>query len=320
MKEPTYRQTLIHAWEVVWHNKALWILGLFSVLLGQLGFGDIFGQIWSMSDISIAEEGVVILPAINLEWPGDIWSVLGGVWLIGICLSLLILLVFLAVTSQGALISYAADLFKTKKHQKLVKSWNSGLKHFWSIFFVNILRKILLFLLLVVFGLILNYFISFQTMPQGFIFAAGLVLVLLASLFFSIISIYTLCALVIEGKGFVSAIKKSWVIFSRHVLVSLEVGILLMLLNFLLIAIIAAAAFFAFLPAILIWLAAGITNTVILAAVGLVLGIFLLLALIVLIAGFFNAYTTSAWVFLFMKMHKEGIPSRLVHLFKHLFK
>lgn len=320
MKEPTYRQTFFHAWDVVWHNKALWILGLFAVLLGQFGFSDIFGQIWSVSDVGAIGRITVFLPAIKLNLSGDIWNTLGLVWLAGIFLSLLVLLIFLAVTSQGALISYAAAWFKTKKHQELSKPWSHSLKHFWSILFVNILRKVLLVLLLAVFGLALNHFFSSRTLPHNFLFAISLVLVLFVSLFISIISIYTLCALVVDGKGLGAAISKAWAIFSRHMLVSLEVGILLMLFNFLLVIAIVAGAFFAFLPAVLIWLAAGITNLIVLAAVGLALGVFLLLVFMVLIAGFFNAFTTSAWVFLFMKMHKEGIPSRLIHFFKHMLK
>jgi hypothetical protein len=320
MKEPAYRQTLIHAWDVVWHNKTLWILGLFSVLLGQFGFSDVFGQIWSMSDISLTGAEIILFPAIKLNLAGGIFGTFGVIWLAVICLSLVAFLVFLAVTSQGALISYAAQWFKTKKHQKLSKPWNQSLKHFWSILLVNVLRKILLFASLAGFVRVLSYFIHSQDLSHGLFSAFSLVLVLFLSLFFSIISIYTLCALVVDGKGFGAAIKKAWAIFSQHATVSFEVGILLMLLNFLLALVIAVGAFFAFLPAVLIWLAAGITNMVILAAVGLALGIFLLLVFIVLIAGFFNAYTTSAWVFLFMKMHKEGIHSRTIHFFKHLFK
>ncbi len=317
MKEPTYRQTLTHAWDVVWHNKALWILGLFSALLGQFGFSDVFGKIWSMADIGMMGEGNFLLPAVKLNWSGDVWSVLGVVWLAGIGLALVVCLVFLAVTSQGAIISYAAQWFKTKKHQKLSKPWTQGLKNFWSIFLINILRKVLLVLSLVVFGFVLRYFLYSQTLPQGYLLAFSLVGVLFISLFISIISIYALCALVIDGKGMRAAIAKAWEIFSQHTLVSLEVGIVLMLLNCLLVVAIAVGAFLAFLPALLIWLAAGITNTIVLAAIGFYLGIFLWLALIILIAGFFNAFTTSAWVFLFMKMHKEGINSRIVHFFKH---
>ncbi len=319
MKEPTYRQTLIHAWDVVWHNKALWILGLFSVLLGQLGFSDIFGQLWSVSDI-ITGGGAILLPGINLNLSASIENVLKIVWLAGIFLSVFIFLVFLAVTSQGAIISYAAQWFKTKKHQKLSKPWNHSLKHFWGIILINILRKAVLVVLLAAFGFALRYFVYSQTLPQGFLFAFSLVLVLFASLFISIISIYALCALVLEGKGIMSAAAKAWNIFSRHILVSLEVGIMLMLLNFLLVIVVVMGSFFAFLPAMLFWVAAGITNTVVLAAIGFSLGVFLLLVFIILVAGFFNAFTTSALVFLFMKMHKDGINSRIVHLFKHLFK
>jgi hypothetical protein len=319
MKEPTYRQTLIHAWDVVWHNKSLWILGLFAVLLGQFGFSDVFGKMWSLADVGARGEWNFLLPTIKLNFSGDVWSALGILWLSIICMSIVAFLVFLAVTSQGALISYAADWFKSKKHQSLSKPWNRSLKHFWSILVVNILRSVCIGLSLAVFGVVLVRFFSSQVLPQGYLLALSLVLVLFVSLFISIISIYTLCALVIDGKGLRAAIAKAWDIFSHHTLVSLEVGVLLMLFNLLLVAAIVIAAFFAFVPAILIWFAAGITNTVILAAVGFFLGISLWLVLIVLIAGFFNAYTTSAWVFLFMKMHKEGISSRVIHFFKHMF-
>ncbi|TSC83923.1 MAG: Uncharacterized protein G01um101413_726 [Parcubacteria group bacterium Gr01-1014_13] len=319
MKEPTYRQTLSHAWDVVWHNKSLWVLGLFSVLLGQFGFSDIFGKIWSMTDVSASGQWNFLWPTFKLNWSGDIWSTLGVVWLVGIFLSLVIFFIFLAVTSQGALISYAADWFKSKKHQKLSKPWGRSLKHFWSIFLINVIRKVLLVLSLAVFGVTLNYFIFSQNLPQGFVLALSLVVILFLSLFISIISIYTLCSLVIDGKGVRAATAKAWNIFSEHTLVSLEVGFLLMLLNCLLVIAIAVGAFFAFLPAILFWLAAGITNTLVLASLGFGLGVFLWLVFIVIIAGFFNAYTTSAWVFLFMKMHKEGIASRLIHFFKHMF-
>ena len=321
MKEPTYRQTLGHAWDVVWHNKTLWILGLFSALLGQFGFSNIFGKIWSMSDVvDMTGAGKFLLPVIKLNLSGDAWSVLGVVWLAGICLSIVIFLIFLAVTSQGAVISYAADWFKTKKHQKLSKPWNRSLKHFWHILVVNILRNAALALFLVLFGFALSYFFFSESLSQGYLFAVSLVAVLLITLFISIISIYTLCALVIDGKGLRAAIAKAWQIFHHHTLVSLEVGFLLMLVNFLLVAAIVLAGFVAFLPAILIWIAAGMTNTLVLASIGFSLGIFLWLVAIVLIAGFFNAYTTSAWVFLFMKMHKEGIPSRMIHFFKHILK
>ncbi|OGH92733.1 MAG: hypothetical protein A2534_00625 [Candidatus Magasanikbacteria bacterium RIFOXYD2_FULL_39_9] len=319
MKEPTYRQTLVHAWNVVWENKILWILGLLSVFLGQLGFSDVFGKIWSMFDNSLASGGFALVPLLKLNLTGGVWSALGLVWLSVICVAVVFLVIFLAAASQGSLIAYAADWFKNGKHQTLAKPWRKSIKHFWSILLVNVVRQVLLFLLLLGFVLIADYFFVSRTPLEGFVFAASAVLVLIASLVFSALCIYTLCYVVLDGKGVLESVKKAWALFSDHLLVSLEVGLLLMLMNFFLVLVIAVGSFFAFLPSVLIWVAAGFTNLVVLAAIGLILGIFLLLLFIALVAGFFNAFTISAWVFLFMRMHKEGLSSRAIHFFKHIF-
>lgn len=319
MREPTYRQTLEYAWALVWENKILWILGLLAIFLGQLGFSDVFGRIWSIFDASLMRQGVSLAPLLTIDLSGGIWNILGVIWLAVICLPIIVLLVFLATASQGSLIVYAAQWFKTGKHQTLAKPWKLSLKHFWSILIVNIARQVLLFLLLLAFTASVNYFIESQTPGQGFVFALLAVVVLFASLVISAVSIYTLCYIVLDGKGLAKSLAKAWALFSEHLLVSLEVGALLMLLTFLLIVAVVAGSFFAFLPAALIWVVGGITNLVVLAAVGLVLGIFFLLLFMALAAGFFNAFTISAWVFLFLKMHKEGVPSRTIHFFKYMF-
>jgi hypothetical protein len=74
MKEPTYRQTLAQAWNLVWHHKVLWILGLLSVFLGQLGFSDMFGRVWSFFDSSLSQEGFALLPIIKLNIYGGAWE------------------------------------------------------------------------------------------------------------------------------------------------------------------------------------------------------------------------------------------------------
>ncbi len=320
MKEPTYRQTLGHAWEAVWHNKILWVLGLLSLFLGQLGFSDILGKAWSVLDgSSLAGDNIGILSIFQVSIPLGVWNVLGVFWLAIICISIAVMVVFLAVTSQGALISYAADWFKTRKHKEIDKSWHNSVKHFWNILLINLVRQVLLLGLLVGFVFVAKYFFNSQSWVQGMLFALASVLVLFISLFLSVFSVYALCYVVLDGKGLLKSVKKAWVLLSNHFLVSLEVGVVLLLLNLLLVAVIIGGSFFAFLPAAFIWVAAGISNSVSLAVLGLIFGIFLVLLFIVLIAGLFNAFTTSAWVFLFIKMHKEGVSSRLINYFRHLF-
>ncbi len=173
--------------------------------------------------------------------------------------------------------------------------------------------------LLAGFMVVANDFFNSTSWSGSFLFAASAVAVLFASLFLSAFSVYALCYLVLDGKGLAKSLKKAWALFSEHFLVSLEVGLFLMLCNLVLVLAIVAGSFFAFLPAALIWIVAGVSNTVPLALLGLVTGIFLFLVVAAIMAGIFNAFTTSAWVFLFIKMHKEGVSSRLIHLAKYMF-
>ncbi len=146
MKDPTYRQTLGHAWEVVWHNKMLWILGLLSVFLGQIGFSNIFGKIWAMFDFGLPEDQEGFFHLLKVLVSGGTSSFVGTLWLVVICGLVATMVIFLATVSQGALISYVADWFKTRKHNKtLDKSWQNSLKHFWNIFWINMVRQLGLF-------------------------------------------------------------------------------------------------------------------------------------------------------------------------------
>ncbi|EKD43155.1 MAG: hypothetical protein ACD_72C00426G0001 [uncultured bacterium] len=103
-------------------------------------------------------------------------------------------------------------------------------------------------------------------------------------------------------------------------MVSLELGVVLMLLTVVLVGILIYGSFIAFIPALLLWLLAGLSGWKILVSFGLVVGIFCYTVFILLVAGLFNSFVTCAWMYLFMKMHHEGISSRVIHFLKKLFR
>lgn len=317
MQEPTYRQALAKSWKLVWHRKSLWVLGLLSVVLGQLGFSDIFGKAWSISkQANVAG----YLPWDSLKTAiisiGSSGKIVIGIALV--CVAVFIIVV--AAISQGALISYASAWYKDEKFSNFSKSWKIGVKHFWDVLWINLIRRLLLGGLLIIVAFVIKSFFVSETLFQNFANALVLIIVLFVSLVISTIAIYSLCYCVIDGKGVVSGIGKAWKLFSSHLLVSLEVGVILVLLNVVLAGAIMLGAYLAFLPSTLIWFAAGVTNIVVLAILGLMLGFLLWLIFMVIVAAFFNAFTTSAWVFLFSKMHHEGVASRLIHGLAHMFR
>ena len=101
--------------------------------------------------------------------------------------------------------------------------------------------------------------------------------------------------------------------FSQHFLVSFELSVVLLFCNIFLVLAVAGGSILVLIPSVFIWLVGGFTGYSFLLVIGLLLAVFLLLILIATLGGIFNAFTTSSWMYLFMKMHSKGVPSRLVH-------
>lgn len=323
MKEPTYQQALSAAWQVVWHHKALWILGLLAACLGQFGLGDFFGRLWFLYNHgTVAGFYSEYSTSYGLAWSGDVsWvNVVGLVWLVGLVLVILIAVIFLTVTAQGALIAYSTAWFKNKSYTSVAKAWDKSVKHFWSMLWIVFVYKFLFILLLASTVLLLKFSDKAGVAWVNFLLGITIGAILFFYLVFSIIYIYALGYVVVENNKAKAAAQKAWQLLSRHILVSLEVGVILMFLNLILFIAIVSSILLALLPAVVIWIAAGILKLTSLAAFGFFLAGSVWILLVVLMAAVFNAFNTSTWMYMFTKMHKQGVVSRVAHYFGRLFK
>lgn len=314
MHEPTYREAIKQAWRLTWNNKILWVFGLLSLFLGQLGLGDFAGH------LSAQMEGRSWFLGLSAFHIGDFKTALGVIWIAGILIGLGILLLIAAIISQGALLSAAGEGFKGKKLSSGAVLWGRGIKHFWPLLVINCSRRILLLALLFGAGMLWLPLLASFTTPRAILAAVVLGLEILLAVIISSVSIYALGYVEIDNAGIFKAIKKSWALFSRHLLVSLELSLFLLCFNILLIVAALALSTVLLLPALLIWLIVGFTGYGGLLGIGSMVNLVCLLIFLAFIGAIFNAFSTNAWVFLFMKMHKEGVGSRLFHYFGKLFK
>lgn len=316
MPGPTYRQALTRAWHLVWRNKILWIFGLFSAFLGQFGVSDFIGRVWMLTEKNLS----------SFYWLGTISGQttlaqkLGLIWAGGILVGLGLLLVVVAVLAQGSLILSAIDLFKGKPEPKLKKIWRQSNNFFWRLLALNIVRKIFLGFLAAMVAYIGVSLIYSQNLGGYY----GLLLIMFVGLFLAMIIsavlIYASCYTVADNQDFFTSLKKAWHLFCDHLLVSVEVSVILILASFLLLAVVLAGSTLVFLPSLIIWLLAGIFSLPVLAVIALLLGLFLLIAWVMVAGAVFNAFTICAWTYLFMKMRHEGVVSRTLHYLKKFFR
>ncbi len=319
-KEPTYKEAWHHAWRILLEHKVLWPLGLFATFLGQMGLVEILGKFFaalrqgnaheSWGNLpSIAASSFAFLTSIHLPFDQIIWSV----WLWVIIFGIAFVFLFVGVVSQGALVYVTGQKLKAKTRVNIARAWHVGVGHFWKIFSVHIVRKFVIIALTIA--------ISRATMAalehSSAISSLALVVILCISLvlgfIISCLSIYTVGYIVIEEYGFWDAIKAAWILFKEHILVSFEVGFVVLVANLALaiVACIGAAIFLS--PLLLSFLFYNmITNPYIWFAVG-ASGIFCCIVYLVALGSFFTVLTTSVWAYLFSRMHSHGIESRLVH-------
>lgn len=328
MREPTYRQAFSHGWEIARKHKLLWIFGFFATFLGQMGLLDFIVK----SFLAVGRQGLGYTEFLNFpavmstffESLGQLRFGLSGwawmVWLGAFFIGLKILLIFVSVVSQGALVAGVGQTLNILKRKDINtgKAWHEGVGHFWRIFCLNVIKRVAVMCMALVVG-----FSAFNmaATPSSLNKAVFIVLIILAALVGMILSfliVYAVAYVVLEQHRFGQSLKSAWQLFIKHALVSLEVGILLIGLN-------VAAGFVALIGGLLfmghmaiMWALTMVTGISLIWSTGFVIGVVALVLFVVLIGTLLTVFTTSVWTYLFAKMHKEGIGSRIVHLFSFL--
>ncbi len=321
MHEPTFRQALSHSWTLVKQKKSLWIFGLLSAVIGQWGLSDFLGAFYrTVKNGFYLYSGEPLSEYFSiLNWH-KISLILLSLWLIGIILLVIFSLVFVAVGARGAIISYAIHYYKTGKILPLHEAWHKGVKKFGQLLSVTLLGRFFQLLDLAIFSVLARMILTHDGLAWSFLLIISWALAITIALLFEASVIYASGYILLENKSVQKSLQKGWELLSDHLMVSLELGLVLVFLNILFLGVAIYGSFVAFVPSLIVWIIAGLTGLNALIVFGMYSGMILYTAIILVVAGIFNAFVTCAWVYLFMKMHHEGVASRAVIFLKNFFR
>jgi hypothetical protein len=325
-KKPTnvYRPILKKAWEVTRQNKFLWVFGLFAALAGNGGVYEILIKGFER----VVSRGEIFLGKTSWLWQWSIftWPRLENTyetsplfvsvfWLLfTIVLIILGVVIWLNITSRGALINCARKIV-AKRKTDIRDGFAAGNKYFWQVLGLNILAKALIFGLLVLITIPVMFFVAGGGNNFGlnlFLFILSFVLFTILAIFISFMTIYASCFVVIKGLPFVEAIRASWYLFIKNWLVSVEVALLLFLITLGVGAGLVLLSLFYLFPVALLLAAfaylelnIGFWAIIFLATLGWLGG--------VLWAGaMLSTFQFSTWTILFLELNKKKIWSKLL--------
>ncbi len=321
-----YRNILSRAWQITWRSKYLWFFGLFAALLGNGGELEVIFRGFS-GDMSqglfpalrrFAETGIFSKQAIAnigqlvLEDPISLFFVL-AVFLILVIL--ICFLIWLVIVSQAALVNNSANIIAGKNHD-FKQGIEAGMKKFWPVLGLNLLIKIIIYLVFVLLSLPVIFSIGQSSfIKANLLFVISFLIFIPVGIVLAFIIKYAIAYVVIKGSQFLEAIKLGCQLFVKNWLISLEMAFILFFINFLvgfclLLLFLVLAVPFLFLALIFAQSALYFNFWVI-----IVLALILYLSIIILVGAGLAAFQISSWTGLFIELVSRGGMSKIVRIF-----
>lgn len=321
----SYRSILKQAWNITWQYKYLCIFGLFATVAAASGSSEYQFIVTSLQsgvvEGSYYHLGVllVILKTIGLFLMGitkvfsyNIVIILNAITVLAIVTALISAFIWLAITSQAALVSSSKKIITAKKklgRLSLRALLTEGHQHFWRVLSLNVLAVLVISLLLSIMSVPLVIMAERGSEYLAIIYTIGFMVLVPMAVTCSFILKYAIAFQVLDNTGFYASLKKSWELFTKNWLVSLEMGLLLFIISFLSSFVLLLILFFFIYPYFVFALAYGITWLIIFLTT---------LALVITLAfgAFLTTFQISSWTGLFLELKRSRGESKIERIFK----
>ena len=317
-----YRHVLGDAWRFVTREPRFWVYGFFASFILTGGIYDVAARAWGAR---VAALVAARLPA-DFVFPNlrDIAAAastslperlpLALLVALLIALVLVVLVSWLGVVSQGALLSAAAA--PGRRSGNLKAAFHAGLHTFWPLLAVDVLSRILLMLIV---GLISWPAISVASGggsgAVAFYLVAFLVGVPLA-LATLILAFFVMAHVVARDRNLVSALRNAWLTLTRHWLISLEAAALLLAVDAITAIVLAVIILTVSIVFTILLQAAALYGTGAAAVFVTALSGALLLAIIIVLGSALTAFRYALWVRLYARLGERGPVAKIIRLLR----
>jgi hypothetical protein len=235
--ESLYRSILKQAWKITKKHKFLWFFGIFALWLGNGGEMQVFFRTLHFVEDSTAgnvasaiTSKLLFLSFFNGASFPDI--LIGIIFTLIFCIFLL-LGVWLVIVSQAAIIT-STNAISNKKEVSFSSIWKLATPHFLPVLGLNIISKVLIAFL--VFVLLLPVLLIVISTGSKFALLLSILIWVIFLPFAAIISFiikYAINFFIIKKETFLNSISKAWILFKANWLVSIEMALALLIINFL---------------------------------------------------------------------------------------
>jgi len=322
---PIYREVIPHALTFAWKHPLFWFLGLFAAVFNTSGALDVFWKFWN----AVQSQGTDLFvghAALKIWYAAQAGGTAGINWLPfarGLVGVLMFFVIFVAIAAfsfiaQGALVYAIGGWTMGGRKALLKKSLTVGAKAAVPIAVLNIL--LVVFVWIARFGASLPLAMALGRDSGVFaaVYVVSFIVFTVVAILFSIMQVYALNAMVMQGANLAKAMARAWKVVREHWLVTLETAILQSLVIVILgIGATLVLTLLCLPPILLFSFAVMSANSLLMEiSVGVLTAIVFLATLA--FAGFAVTFQYSTWTMVFRKFGEGGVAPKLHRLFRSL--
>jgi len=322
----SYKDIFKVAWQITLKNRMLWLLGLFASFISLENIYEvIINQIQRAKNLQILQQNIVDL------YPDQSALLNKHVYFLNLVTNnyqiylffiliivLIILFIWLVFTSQIYLIKSVECLYKNKKIVN-AEIFDKSHGQFWSVLSINLLAKIFLYAGFIALSLPLLYLILSQKTFSLII--ADILFFIVYIIFAVVVSFLTAYAtnfIVLKNLNVLTAIKEAWGLFSRNIIISLEIASILFIFKIVSFIFVLCLFFLVLIPLLIVLLYALATNSLLGFIMSVTLIILFFLLIYFLIAAIFTIFYLASWTICFIKLTEETIWAKIIHYLKNI--
>jgi hypothetical protein len=320
MTQSLYRDTLKKAWNITKNNTHLWFLGFLAALLGNGGeyefvinqFNKISSGEWGFGGSLITTLGtgggnfVSFIDKLFNRAP-DNYIYLGVITFI------ILVIIWLVVSAQGALIKSIADSGKPLR-PTLFEQLSASMKSFWPLVSIFISTRLWALFIIMIIGLPVVGLLFYVIEPLKAFFLVLFVIGVPIFVIASLITKYAIAYHMIDKKRWGNALVSALQLFFSHWLVSLEMAFVLFIVNILAGAGIILLILFIAVPFIILVGVLTQMAYVLLAQIILGIGMFVLFVVLIVFGSALATFQYASWTQLFLSITKNRQLSKIMRV------
>jgi hypothetical protein len=319
---PVYREVLSHAFHAAWEQPRYWLLAFFSALLLTAGSYDVVLKAFTnVRDLSIyiklggIPDATPLKLAFSTALSGfdNLMRVAVSLQVVIAVAAILIALAALSCICQGGLV-FALGALKRGGRPTLAEALRVGGGAFWPVAALNALVLTTLWILRFLAAFPLFLALEQPTASNWFLYLLSFLVFIAISFVISIVQIFALNAMILQGASVQEAIVRGYAVFKKHWMVAIETAVLLFFIA-LGLGILCLGLFFVFaLPMFAMVIAAGVLQSRILLTAAMGLSFAGFFVGLFAVAAFVTQFQYATWTFLYRKLGEGGVLPKLHRL------